>query len=846
MKNARLIRFISIVQCAAILMGAVLLLGFTSRVGAASPDRTIDGVSLYYKEFPHDGTTKSSLVITCDEDHFLYRGINSITGTFGAGNTFIAGNTYHIEVKLESLVGYRFADPLTATLSGRAGAVSSRSVSNNSETVYVGFDIRINSDEEIECIKISFDKRLPVVADVVSDYVNMGVTVLDPNQKDASVIRFTSVYYNWESAGGSGLDLNDRFSFGKEYRKYMSFKLEGSTVMKFSENTALLLNKVMESRYRVEVVNCKPTEINYYLYISPVFPGYIGESEDYPVDCYSFSDFKEALENPAYKYVRLNDVSGEAGKIPNIKGSGKYYPITTSGEKVIEIAGNASFEFEYESGFDRYYLQPVAFISINDTTTIRGDGSLTYLAPRCDEPTLLNALINNRSALTVEGGVKLTERTTHVNNPVAGSSIYQGYSGASLTVNGAEFLTNRFSGMENGVAAVKIEAGRATINAGYFKCEKGGNDTKTIFGLVIASTSANVRINGGQFEKMLLPAGKFPEDYIDDDRALLIDGVEYSHTESVQIQKGTVTVRSLSSSVAASVNSPSPSSHPGDTVYFPYDNNSLHYKVTGLQWYDETASRLIPYDEYFTAGHRYSVTFHVYADDFIRFKASGSTPSVSVTVNGKSASVSKSPNSSASEGIVVRADLGTCPWILDCVSVAVIKPRAGMSASSVGSTDSAHCEVLSNSSEWYDITAGRFLSTADKFIAGHKYRAVIWVKASGGYTFKTDSSLNPDVTGKVNGIEVPVNTAFEQDAREIVELTCEFECADSLPGDVNEDGEVNLKDATLVRRYYVGGWNVSINTANADVDNNGTINLKDATLIRRYYVGGWGVALIKN
>ena len=62
-------------------------------------------------------------------------------------------------------------------------------------------------------------------------------------------------------------------------------------------------------------------------------------------------------------------------------------------------------------------------------------------------------------------------------------------------------------------------------------------------------------------------------------------------------------------------------------------------------------------------------------------------------------------------------------------------------------------------------------------------------------------------------------------------------------GDVNDDDVVNLKDATLIRRYYVGGWNVDLDKTTADVNCDDVVNLKDATLVRRYYVGGWGVVL---
>ncbi|MBQ6262601.1 MAG: InlB B-repeat-containing protein [Clostridia bacterium] len=64
-----------------------------------------------------------------------------------------------------------------------------------------------------------------------------------------------------------------------------------------------------------------------------------------------------------------------------------------------------------------------------------------------------------------------------------------------------------------------------------------------------------------------------------------------------------------------------------------------------------------------------------------------------------------------------------------------------------------------------------------------------------------------------------------------------------LPGDVNDDGIVNGKDVTLIRRYNAGGYDVSINEAAADVNDDGIINGKDVTLIRRYIAGGYDVEL---
>lgn len=66
---------------------------------------------------------------------------------------------------------------------------------------------------------------------------------------------------------------------------------------------------------------------------------------------------------------------------------------------------------------------------------------------------------------------------------------------------------------------------------------------------------------------------------------------------------------------------------------------------------------------------------------------------------------------------------------------------------------------------------------------------------------------------------------------------------DYKPGDVNDDGLINGKDVTLIRRYIVGGYNLEINESAADVNEDGRINGKDVTSIRRYIVGGYDVEL---
>ena len=64
-----------------------------------------------------------------------------------------------------------------------------------------------------------------------------------------------------------------------------------------------------------------------------------------------------------------------------------------------------------------------------------------------------------------------------------------------------------------------------------------------------------------------------------------------------------------------------------------------------------------------------------------------------------------------------------------------------------------------------------------------------------------------------------------------------------LPGDINGDGIVNTKDITTLRRYNVGGYNLTVIEDAVDVNKDGTVNTKDITTLRRYNAGGYNITI---
>ncbi len=66
---------------------------------------------------------------------------------------------------------------------------------------------------------------------------------------------------------------------------------------------------------------------------------------------------------------------------------------------------------------------------------------------------------------------------------------------------------------------------------------------------------------------------------------------------------------------------------------------------------------------------------------------------------------------------------------------------------------------------------------------------------------------------------------------------CEY-----LPGDVNDDGIVNVRDATALLRYCAKWPSITVNAAAADLDGDGDIGNRDATCLLRY-LAGWKDAI---
>ncbi len=211
------------------------------------------------------------------------------------------------------------------------------------------------------------------------------------------------------------------------------------------------------------------------------------------------------------------------------------------------------------------------------------------------------------------------------------------------------------------------------------------------------------------------------------------------------------------------------------------------------------------------------------------------------------------------------------------LSVDVDEPLAGHYAEIAFKNKTENCVV--NNMYWYDITDSErvLLNETDTFEAGRTYRVEMWLKANDGFYMNTDKDGCIKVNASINGKPAEVLLASSDKAAGVtMDFTVPEESTNpsdptepstggednttnptepstggvdiptdptnpnilGLLGDVNEDGKVNIKDATLIQKAIANLTELTgIGEALADADLNTRINIKDATAIQKHIAG---------
>ena len=136
--------------------------------------------------------------------------------------------------------------------------------------------------------------------------------------------------------------------------------------------------------------------------------------------------------------------------------------------------------------------------------------------------------------------------------------------------------------------------------------------------------------------------------------------------------------------------------------------------------------------------------------------------------------------------------------------------------------------------DWYEVTGDgeydiKLMSESDKFEAGKTYECSVTFKPYIGCAFVNN------ITGTISRDYYSYGYRTWNEATISVRYTVE---ASSISGDVNDDGVVNIIDATFIQKYIAGIDSFTENQQiYADVNRDGLINIIDATSIQKYCAG---------
>jgi len=210
-------------------------------------------------------------------------------------------------------------------------------------------------------------------------------------------------------------------------------------------------------------------------------------------------------------------------------------------------------------------------------------------------------------------------------------------------------------------------------------------------------------------------------------------------------------------------------------------------QTISVSWRDTFFDEAVTSTDEFIAGLPYKVTIKLYAPAYQYFARDiYGDLDATITLNGRPVTVEEVYR--RNDGGIQKIEGMKISYQYDALSGAVLTralvknvpaPVAGQHPSfsfTLGNPD-AYGYYPTEPITWYDQTAGKYLSSNDTFIAGHRYRLNIWLTAnrSNGFTFKVNSSGDPEVDVTLNSFAPDaVNTAYEQDPREVIDISYLF------------------------------------------------------------------------
>lgn len=262
----------------------------------------------------------------------------------------------------------------------------------------------------------------------------------------------------------------------------------------------------------------------------------------------------------------------------------------------------------------------------------------------------------------------------------------------------------------------------------------------------------------------------------------------------------------------------------GDTPDFDLTPADDSFYINGVFWTDITDSKnkfVLKETDVFEAGHEYELQVWIRANEYYKFKLdSDDLINISATVDGKEAEV-------ILPGSAISAEL----MLIYTVDEEVSTPEA--SADPTESSTSAQATAPAETSKPADSTEPTQTKSTDpeeSSTSGETESTEPSTSATSEGTAPTESTIpseNTNATKPSDSVTAPSeNTVTNPTA---------LEGDKGILGDVNGDGKVNVKDATLIQKFAAKLIDLTdAEKLRADVNGDGKVNVKDATAIQKY------------
>ncbi len=789
---------------------------YTFTIPGEFENADINKVSMIYYGLPKDGGKKpdrcnviyNNCTITREEWNKGTWGSNASWGTYtGDGSnapTFLAGETYVHMIELTAKNGYKFSSDLhvqKGTQDAEEYGVVTLSADRTVATVKFTYEI-----PEIEIINTI---ELRAANQHMNFCLRSGESIYLPQPFIAKYAFDANCPYKvdgvnackWyvtETEESLRLGYPHTFESGKKYTLKFNVRIkdEFEATHKFASGTDLGLNITDYQYASSDFVEFKISGGDQLATVEVTFtcrfPDDVGQTADNPAMCYSYEEFKYAMESPDIRYVALGSMEDMLPMIPHDEeqepGGITRTAIVVRGTKDLNLLGDAVFRCPLTGNYDlKYYIQLLTLTdAANSSLYIHGPGSLTYAGGTLN---FVNSVIKVEGGnLCVDGATVRGSNGYHTGFCYGINAIF-----GSVSIQGGATVIGEIYGGEGGIGALTLGSEgvnrslSVSIFDGKFYVERDEGDSNEDYGIIV-NNDIGLRIYGMFTDGIKLGryAADTLADYVMDGYTMTVNGVK-TDPASCGTTNGFVEVYQEISKINIHVNSPvageSPTIYDSEVYLVPEGATveSIIWYENGQPWNLNTGAAR------FTAGNTYTVEITLTADDGVYF----ANPLTSATINYKNAAVSAFAGNPET-GVVLTVDLGECPNVVPNVNLTVTAPKEGNTPSyTIGCGSDAYYVVGGSSNytdyrQWYVSYDGDEWFEMDPsltFTAGRHYKLYVDIRTNNGYEFPLidNGTIQPNVSATVNGYYATVYKAYEQDPSRYITVEYNFgECSDSV------------------------------------------------------------------